>query len=95
VSPITLGVERRARLRECVVVEERSQKLVVTAAWFVRAGEDRIDDTQRAGRTHTLVGDSVPRTHDAAGCRRVLERADDRRADGDNPATLRSRTQDG
>jgi hypothetical protein len=54
--------ELRARPAERVVVCERAQHLVVGAARFVGAREDRVDDAQPTRRADALIGDAVAGT---------------------------------
>src|SRR6185503_15806322 len=82
-------VERRTYSRQRRVVEKGAQQLIVAAALFVRAREDRVDRAQPAERAEPLIRDAWPRRDDAGAARGVLQRPHDRSADGDDAAASR------
>jgi len=77
-------LQRPGRARQHVVVRERAQQLVMTAARLVRAGQQPVDDTKPRLRADALGGDAVAAVHAAVVARRVFERTHDRRADRDD-----------
>ena len=79
---------------QCLVAGEGPEKLKVAFAGLVHAGEDRIHDAKRRRAVYPSARNSIASTRAAVGPRRRLERADDRRSDGDNPPAVRLRSRD-
>ena len=86
---IAEGLELQVRVRQCGIVHERAQQLVVAAVGFVRAGQNRIHDTKRVACVMRWFAIPSPaRTRPLR--QRVFRGPHDGRADGDDPSALQS-----
>jgi len=81
-------------LAQRVVARKRAQQLIMARRRLVHAGDDRIDDPQSGRRCDMAGRHAVARSHVSAALRRVLERADDRRADRDDAPAFGTRPGD-
>jgi len=95
VCRVPARVQLAGRIPKRGIVSEGAQQFIVARAWFVRAGQNRVDDMHRrcgadsAGR-HRFAGD-----YGTMNSRRVFERAHHGSPDGDDAISVRAGAADG